>query len=114
MAEQLKCPNCGGNIDRTRMICPYCGTQFKKDPETIHIARWEPQTEVLKGRFIIDAYMLHTLGAEKSTEIAVRELSKSMAEHLAQMMEIRTEYDPHTNEYKAEAQVRVLRPDYRF
>lgn len=31
MIEALKCPNCGGNIDRSRMICPYCGTQFKKD-----------------------------------------------------------------------------------
>lgn len=28
--EQLKCPNCGGNVDRERMICPYCDTQFKK------------------------------------------------------------------------------------
>ena len=28
MAEALKCPNCGGNINRERMVCEYCGTQL--------------------------------------------------------------------------------------
>lgn len=29
--EPLICPNCGGGINRDRMICEYCGTKFKHD-----------------------------------------------------------------------------------
>lgn len=26
--KNLTCTQCGGQIDRTKMICPYCGTQY--------------------------------------------------------------------------------------
>ena len=33
MASELKCKNCGGNIDPISMKCPYCGTVYERDAD---------------------------------------------------------------------------------
>lgn len=118
--EQLKCPNCGGNVDRSRMVCPYCGTQFKKDFDpcgvSIYVNRFDPQIEILKGRVILPEEVLHIneTDAVGLYEHAVKCLAEQMAKGLTPLMEIRQSYDPARMERHVTGIVRALRPDYRF
>ena len=114
--EQLKCPNCGGNVDRARMICPYCGTQFKRehDPNLLRIETYTPHMEVLGAKVMVDEQTAQLVGTETTSEIMMRELSKKIADSIAPFMEVRTSFDHKTLSYVADARVRVLRPDYRF
>ena len=115
--EQLKCPNCGGNVDRERMICPYCGTQFKREEYEQNILRIEaynPQVETLKGKIILDRRYVDTVGLEEASNVAVHELAKKVADAIAPFMEIHTEFNPKRFETTVSARARILRPDYRF
>ena len=114
--EQLKCPNCGGNVDRERMICPYCGTQFKRehDPNILRIETYNPRTRVLETKVMFSEHELNMLGIENASEIMVHEMAKKIANSLVPFMEVKTSYDPQRFEHILRARVRVLEPDYRF
>ena len=113
--EQLKCPNCGGNVDRVRMTCPYCGTQFKKDePDVLRIATYTPGTEVLKSYIVLDEMVFNQLGRENASEMIVREMSRKIADALIPFMEVEVQHDLRRLEAHVCSRVRVLRPDYRF
>ena len=115
MMEALKCPNCGGNIDRSRMICPYCGTQFKRDePDVLRIATYTPGTEVVKSHIVLDECFLDQLGKETTSEMIVREMSRKIADALIPFMEVEIQHDPRRLEEHVTGRVRVLRPGYRF
>ena len=114
--EQLKCPNCGGNVDRQRMICPYCGTQFKRehDDNLIRIETYNPKMEVIEASVIVPGWDAQALGTKTTAEYMTRELANRIAESIAPLMEIKTSYDARRHEYMARAKVRILEPDYRF
>lgn len=114
--EQLKCPNCGGNVDRERMICPYCGTQFKRDYESnvLRIETYNPQVETLSGKIILDKMFVDTVGLEEASNMAVHELAKKVADSIAPFMELHTQNDYQHLGVTVSARVRILRPDYRF
>ena len=114
--EQLKCPNCGGNVDRERMICPYCGTQFKRDYESnvLRIETYNPKVETLTGKIILDERFVDTVGLEEASNVAVRELAKKLADAIAPFMEIQTQNDYQHLGVAVYARARILRPDYRF
>ena len=114
--KPLKCPNCGGNINRSKMVCEYCGTQFKKDidPNVIRIETFHPQTEVLRGTVMLSAEEVYLIGKEDSAKMATEVLADKLAQAIAPFMEIHTQLDPKTLTYRFDGRVRVLRPDYRF
>lgn len=115
--EQLKCPNCGGNIDRERMICPYCGTQFKREEYEQNILRIEaynPQVEIFKGKIILDRRYVAAVGVEEASKMAVHEIARKVADSIAPFMELNTEFDARRLETVVSARVRILRPDYWF
>ncbi len=115
--EQLKCPNCGGNINRAKMVCEYCGTQFKKDHETndyLRIETFRPGIEVLKARIIIPHGFVCEMGEEDVATLARKEMVKQIAESLDVYMDVRSSFDIARFEHHIEGQIRVARPDYRF
>lgn len=115
MTEALKCPNCGGNIDRSRMICPYCGTQFKRDePDVLHIATYQPGTGVLESHIVLDEYFIEEVGRETASELIVRELTRKIADALVPYTEVEISHDPASLKAHAYGRVRVIKPGYRF
>ena len=114
--EQLKCPNCGGNVDRERMICPYCGTQFKRDRDDnfIRIETYTPKMGVIEAAVIVGEWDAQALGTKTTAEYMTKELANKIAESIAPFMEIRTSYDAKRLEYMVRGRVRILEPDYRF
>lgn len=113
--EQLKCPNCGGNIDRSRMICPYCGTQFKNEyNDIIRIETYNPRVVPLKATAMLDESFIKTIGKENASEILVREMARNIADSLIPFMEVYTSYVPERCEYRTDARIRVLKPECRF
>ena len=114
--KALKCPNCGGNVNRERMVCEYCGTQFKRDPDpnVIHVCSWNPKMEVIGGKVILDDLAFGTAGLVETSKIAIEMLAKKLAEGLIPYMEIQQTHDPRRMQMEYNARVRVLRPDHRF
>lgn len=114
--EQLKCPNCGGNVDRERMICPYCGTQFKREYDTnlIRVETYNPQVETLSGKIMLDESFVNSVGIEEASKMAVHELARRLADNLAPYMELHTQNDYQHLGVAIYARARILRPDYRF
>ena len=114
--EQLKCPNCGGNVDRERMICPYCGTQFKRenDQSILRIETYNPRMEVLGGTVMLDDRFVDMVGIEDASQMVINELAKKVADSIAPFMEVQTTPDFERCGVMVSARVRILRPDYRF
>lgn len=114
--KPLKCPNCGGNINRSKMICEYCGTQFKRDVDqnVLRIETFNPKMEVLKGSVMLSEDEVYHIGADESARMATEILASKLAQAIAPFMEIRYERDPRTLQYRVDGRVRILRPDYRF
>ena len=114
--EPLKCPNCGGNINRSKMMCEYCGTQFRRDIDTnvLRIETFNPKMEVLKGTVMLSEDEVYHLGADESARMATEILASKLAQAIAPFMEIHSERDPRTMQCRVDGRVRILRPDYRF
>ena len=115
--QPLTCPNCGGSVNRSRMICEYCGTQFKCDENTqvLRIESYTHPTRVFSAEAIIPEEM-HALAPEAVIPYAKNELAEKMVNALLQgnMIEFRSEMDWKRCQQIISARLRVLDPNYRF
>ena len=116
MAEALKCPNCGGNINRERMVCEYCGTQFKQDynPYVVSVCKFEPKVDMLETRILLDDRAFEMMGREDASEYAIRMMAQKLADAVVPYMEVHQYFDPEKLQWNYQSRVRILRPDYRF
>lgn len=115
--EQLKCPNCGGNINRSRMICEYCGTQFKEDKDNIlHFVRCEHRIDVLGSRISIPASFFHNyeFNSKEAAEYVTNYFASEFAKSMRPYLDMNTSFDMDELAYVVNAQVRVVRPGVEF
>lgn len=111
--QPMVCPNCGGSIDRGRLICEYCGTKFDDGMRPIKIETYQHpvrhfQTQTyLPREFMVD-------NPDECAEYAIRDITKNLASHLKDMLELRTDFDPMCNQVVITARLRVLDPNYKF
>lgn len=113
--KPLKCPQCGGTINRASMTCQYCGSVFQEDGDAvIHVCSFRPEIKVGTATFFIDQLAIDAIGSEKMSEFAVKNLSQMIAEQIAPFMTIKTERDYLRNGQVVRGCIRVVRPDYRF
>ena len=116
--EPLTCPNCGGAVDRARMVCKYCGTQFNNAEINMGVFRVEHHTSpttVLRTEVRIGREQL-MIAPESVEGCAKREIAKDMARQLLEgnMIEMVSEMDWKSCEQVISARLRVLDPHYRF
>ena len=88
--EPLICPQCGGHVDRARMTCEHCGTQFKTQSEVIKIITERPGEHTLCAEVAIINEIIPKLGAEKASEIALREIAGKMAKCIMPYISVQT------------------------
>ena len=116
--QPLICPNCGGTVDRDRLICKYCGTQFDRNCGEIGILKIEhvePNTRVLRATVRATREQL-MIAPESVESYAKSEIAKEMAQQLLEgnTIEMVSEMDWKTCEQVISARLRVLDPHYRF
>lgn len=113
--KELKCKNCGAPINPQTLRCEYCGTQYKRDYDNVlRIETYQSPCRTYKTQMVIPKEEIKYLGQETVSEIAIKQLSRNLAEAIAPNMELHTEYDPCYMQQKITARVRIVEPNYRF
>ena len=114
--KPMNCPNCGGTVDRARMICEYCGTRFKQD-ETSPTLRLETYSCPIRPFIVqtmIPSEYLQSDNTDYIAEYAMRDITSRLADSLKEMLELRREHDFMHNQEIITARIRVVDPNYRF
>ena len=115
--KELKCPNCGGAVDREDLICHYCGTQFvrKDDTPVFRVEHCSSPVRIFeKGVRISKEQLVY---APESVELyAKKDIAKRLADSLIEgnMVEFISEMDWRTCEQIISGRLRVLERGYRF
>lgn len=108
------CPNCGAVLKNNR--CEYCGAVFNTETkdDLIKFIPIHKPCKVFRAGFEIPHEMISSLGEEETSKLTINELARSLADAIAPMMDLRTEYDPAHNSQHIVGTIRVIEPDYRF
>lgn len=107
------CTQCGGQVNRAKMICEYCGTMFREERNEIRVVAYNQRVHTLGANVIIpkeDAIR----SPKEMSEYAIRRLAQEFADGIAQFMEVSTMDEPRTNSVMFRARLRVLDSEYRF
>lgn len=114
--QPLNCPNCGGTVDRERMICEYCGTKFENtNQQVLRIEQVRNDVRILGMATNVGRELLHF-----EPDVVMREVKKQTAEQLADkllegdLIEFSTHLDFEHCQEVIQARLRVLDPHYRF
>lgn len=116
--EPITCPNCGGRVNVTRLICEFCGTQFKaadSDFGVIKLETFTSPTRVLGIETRIPNEM-HEYAPEQIIPYVKREIAERLADKLLQgeLIEFISEMDWKHCQQVISARLRVLEPHYRY
>lgn len=107
------CPQCGGTVDRVRLICEYCGTQFKEDNNVIRVVAYRPGVHVLSSSVVIPKeYIVRE--PEEMAKYAIEEMAKKFASGIAQFMDVGTTEEPFEQNVVFRSRLRVLDGAERF
>ena len=113
--KPMNCPNCGGTVNRERLVCEYCGTKFDDGMQPLRIETYTCPTRSLVGKVEIPREM-HDLAPERVIPYAKRNIAEQMVDKLlaGDMIEFRSEMDWERCQQIISARLRVLDPRYRF
>lgn len=117
--KPLTCPNCGGAVNRERMICEYCGTKFKIEGNEIGVIRFEHVTSPARNLCVetrIPKELIAVGEADHVIGYAKRQIAEQLVDRMLQgeMIEFRSEMDWKYCQQIISARLRVLDPHYRF
>ena len=117
MASELKCRNCGGNIDPISMKCPYCGTVYERDAdEDKEIGKVRVEEN---GHGEIDISMMLNVCQSDINEIGIytfkNEISKliahEMIDEIAKQIELRFQQKLFKIDiYECHARLKIIKP----
>lgn len=107
------CPQCGGQVNRAKMICEYCGTQFLEEHNEIRVVAYNPRVHTLGANAMIYKEFA-ALNPKEAAEMAIKQMAQSFADGIAQFMDVRTIEEPETGCIRFGAKLRVLDSGYRF
>lgn len=96
-----------------KLICEYCGTQFREERDALKVEIYRPGVHTLGATAMIDKDFI-ARNPREAAEIAIKEMSKSFAEGIAQFMEVKTREEFGTGCIRFAAKLRVLDSEYRF
>lgn len=102
------CECCGGEIDRVKMKCRYCGTQYGEEfDRSIRIETFRNPVKTFSACVEVpDEMMRDKDGAERALNVLAKELAKA----IPQVMEVRTEYNPERHTSQLRGTIKVIQP----
>ncbi len=116
--EKLVCTSCGAPIDPKRGICEYCGSRYRIDyvgPQPIQVMVEHPRVQRIGARCSIPLHAAASvLTPNELREIAMSNLTHSIAESLAGYMDFKTNRNYATDSIDIDAGLRVVPPEFRF
>lgn len=108
--KPLICKQCGGHIDRDKLVCNSCGTAYRLDndylPVRIELSRAKIQT--LTGSVLVPAE--YHLKANDLAEYSLRKMAEQMAERIMPLIDLQTEFDMKQNAFITHGRLRAIDP----
>ena len=118
--KELKCPNCGGTVDRKELICHYCGTQFVRNDDTptiptLRVEHYSSPVRIFERSVSVPKEHL-IYEPENVEKFAKSHLAEKLAEALLEgnMVEFTSEMNWTDCEQVISARLRVVERGYRF
>lgn len=116
--KPIVCPNCGGSVNVSRLICEFCGTKFKDadcDTGIIRFETYTSPTRVLGAETIVSNEFV-AIDPDNVMNHVKRNIAERLADRLLQgeLIEFRSEMDFKHCQQIISARLRVLEPNYRF
>lgn len=114
--KNMTCTVCGAPINQKTHKCDYCGTsyQVEYDENLFRLIPIYKPCQVFKSGKLVDERMIQMLGEEKTSELVIKDIARNLADAIAPMMDIRTNYDREHCCQHIVGTIRVVGPDYRF
>lgn len=114
--KPMICECCGGQIDPNTMMCRYCGTAYERDKydRIVKIETFQNPVKIYKSRMDMDDYIVSGMGIDNATQMAVKQLSRNLADAIAENMEMEYCYDPKDMKHKINARIRIVESKYMF
>lgn len=113
--KPLVCEQCGGQIDRKTMKCPYCDTQYerKNNGVTVNYVVDRPGVHTLRAEVRVDEHMMLRY-PEDATAYAMDRLRQEIADGLLAYMKISTskDFSIFNNCEIIRGEVRVIDPTF--
>lgn len=107
------CPQCGGYINRAKMICEYCGTQFREEINEIKIVAYHPGVHTLGAEVVIPTeYIRHD--PEEMRKFVIHEMARKYAEELTPFIDVEMYDRTIRDETIFRSRLRVVGTNYRF
>ena len=109
--KPLVCKNCGGQIDRRTMKCPYCDTQYESQNEMIHVVVDRPGVYKIRCRVAVSREDM-VRSPEGCRDYVLRKMRTQIADELLGFMKLMTseEYDPMSMRQIICGEISVLEP----
>lgn len=118
--EKIKCTCCGAPLRKSEFVyneyvCEYCGNKFKIDNNIpIKIETFQNPVQTLYSKMEIEDEFLKDAGEATVAEIAMRNLTRNLADSLAPFMRIESTYDPARMTHTMTARIRLVEDNYKF
>lgn len=101
--EKYVCECCGGQIDRVKMQCKYCGTQYKENYDRpIRIETFTNPVRTFSACVEVES--------KENAEYAIKALANELSKVIPSVMEVRTEYDPRIMTNRVYGRIKVIQP----
>ena len=100
--EKLVCECCGGTINRSTMICEFCGTKYKRSEyeiQPIRIETYRNPVQTLRYGVDISEMVEYGLSSAEISEIAMKEICDKLSEQIAPYIQLRTEEHLNVSSY---------------
>lgn len=110
MTDKYKCSCCGGDIDREKMTCEYCGTRYKEEHgNVLRVEMFQNPVRTLATRIVVDDFAMRTAPKEYA-EFAIKQLARQFAECIAPYMDIQYSFDSRSRISRLDASIKVVEP----
>ena len=108
---KYQCECCGGTIDTKTLRCEFCGMTYKIENEKIfRIETYNAPVDTLKSRQLIPNRLFKDIGPEEASEIAIREISRSLAKIISPYMKIETRPCYEEDSHEIISTVKIVKP----
>lgn len=87
--KPLICTQCGGTIDRDRMVCPFCGTQYKRGSITheLKVVKVGANIKTYRARMTVGNYELAHIPIDYLKRRIVEQFLNAIADDIVIKME---------------------------
>lgn len=113
--KPMTCVNCGGQIDRRTMKCPYCDTPYESPDGRIKIVVDRPGVHTIRCETKVDMMYMRN-SPERVTQYVLRDMRQQIADSLLAYMKMTTSevYDPMNCCQIIRGEIRVVDPSFDY